>query len=132
MSEQLHLDTHVIVWLAAGETRRFHQSLLERMEHADLVVSPLVRLELDLLHERGRIASHASDLIDKVTAEIGLREDRTSLARIVMAAITPRKAWHNGDPYDRLILASAIANQSLLVTKDGPMRDSFPELTIWE
>jgi len=131
-TEQLHLDTHVVIWLAAGEMRRFPPSLLERMESADLVVSPIVRLELDLLHERGKIASPASDLVDKVTVEVGLREDRTPLSRIVMAAITPRKAWHNCDPYDRLILSTALANQSLLVTKDGPLRAAFPDSTVWD
>lgn len=131
-TEQLHLDTHVVIWLAAGEIRRFPQSLLDRMEFADLVVSPIVRLELDLLHERSKIAGPASDVIDKVTVEVGLREDHTPLSRAVMAAIAPKKTWHNGDPYDRLILSAAIANQSLLVTKDGSLRAAFPDLTVWD
>lgn len=132
MTEQIHLDTHVVIWLAAGEIGRFPRTLLDRMQTADLVISPLVRFELDLLHERSKIASPASDIIDKVAVEVGLREDSTPLARVVMAAITPKKAWHNGDPYDRLILAAAIANASLLVTKDGPLRAAFPELTLWD
>ena len=131
MTEQFHLDTHVIIWLAAGDTDRFPSDLLARMESADLLASPVVRLELDLLHERRRIASPASDLIDKVTVEVGIREDSTPLSRIVMAAITPKKEWPNGDPYDRLILSAAIANQALLVTKDGPLRSAFPALTLW-
>lgn len=80
VTEQIHLDTHVVIWLAAGDTGRFPQPLLSRMESADLVVSPIVRLELDLLHERGKIRSPASDLIDKVTVEVGVREDPTPLA----------------------------------------------------
>lgn len=131
MTEQVHLDTHVVIWLAAGEIDRFPADLLDRMESADLVVSPVVRLEMDLLHERGKISSPASDLIDKVAVEVGIREDPTALPRIVMAAITPRKQWHNGDPYDRLILAAAIANQARLVTKDGPLRAAFPDDTLW-
>lgn len=127
----MHLDTHVVIWIAAGEVGRFPGDLLDRMESADLVVSPVVRLEMDLLHERGRISSPASDLVDKVTAEVGIREDSTPLARIVMAAIAPRKQWHNGDPYDRLILAAAIANQAPLVTKDGALRAAFPDNTMW-
>ena len=55
MTEQLHLDTHVVIWLAAGDTHRFPPDLLHRMESADLVVSPVVRLEMDLLNERGEI-----------------------------------------------------------------------------
>lgn len=132
MTQQIHLDTHVVIWLAAGDLGRFPQPLLARMESADLVVSPIVRLELDLLHEHGKISSPASDLIDKVTIEVGVREDPTPLSRIVMAAVTPKKTWHNGDSYDRLILSAAIANQSILATKDGPLRRSFPDLTLWD
>lgn len=132
MTDQIHLDTHVVIWLAAGEVHRFPAGLLDRMEAADLVVSPLVRLEMDLLHERGKIASPAGDLIDKVVVEVGIREDPTPLSRIVMAAITPRKQWHIGDPYDRLILAAAVANQARLATKDGPLRAAFPDITVWD
>lgn len=132
MTEQVHLDTHVVIWLAAGETDRFPGGLLGRLESADLVVSPVVRLELDLLHERGKIASPASDILDKVIVEVGVREDTTPLPRVVMAAITPKKDWHNGDPYDRLILSAAIANQSPLVTKDRALRSAFPDLTMWD
>lgn len=132
MSEQVHLDTHVVIWLAAGDLNLFPAGLLDRLESADLVVSPIVRLELDLLHERGKIDSPASDIFDKVTVEVGIREDPTPLSRIVMAAITPRKDWHNGDPYDRLILSAAIANRSPLVTKDRPLRSAFPSLTMWD
>ena len=74
----------------------------------------------------------ASDLIDKVVVEVGIREDPTPLSRIVMAAITPRKQWHIGDPYDRLILAAAVANQARLATKDGPLRAAFPDITTWD
>ena len=132
MSEQLHLDTHVVIWLAAGEINRVPAALLERMEPADLVLSPIVRLELDLLHERKKIATAASDIIDKVAVEVGVREDTTSLARVVMAAVTPKRSWHNGDPYDRLILSAAIAGQALLVTKDVALRSAFPDLTLWD
>lgn len=132
MSEQIHLDTHVVIWLAAGHTHLIPSALLMRMQRADLVVSPVVRLELDLLHERRKIDTPASDILDKVTTEIGLREDSTPLARVVMAAIAPKKVWHNGDPYDRLILSAAIANSAPLATKDGPMRTAFPDLTVWD
>lgn len=132
MTEQIHLDTHVVVWLAAGDLRRIPAALLHRMQDADLVISPVVRLELDLLNERGKITYPASDIIDKVQVEIGLREDSTPLRRIVMAAVAPRKTWHNGDPYDRLILATALAAQAHLATKDQGLRDVFPEHTLWD
>lgn len=122
MSERPHLDTHVVIRLASGDLERVPGPLLERRVTADLVVSPVVRLERDLLHERSRITSPASDVIDKVSAEVGVREDDTALARLVMAAIAPRKQGHNGDPYDRLIFAAAIADHARLVIEDASHR----------
>ena len=40
--------------------------------------------------------------------------------------------WHHGDPYDRLILATALAAQAHLATKDQGLRDFFPEHTLWD
>jgi PIN domain nuclease of toxin-antitoxin system len=55
MASVIHLDSHAVVWLAAGELGRlpsFVPSLLLRFGCA---ISPMVRLELDYLHEIGRL-----------------------------------------------------------------------------
>ena len=48
------LDTHMVVWLFA-EADRIPASVSERIDEADLFVSPMVRIELSLLAEIGRV-----------------------------------------------------------------------------
>jgi PIN domain nuclease of toxin-antitoxin system len=55
MAAMIHLDTHAVVWLAAGELERFASSVRLLLEHAECAVSPMVRLELDYLYEIGRL-----------------------------------------------------------------------------
>jgi len=51
----IYVDTHVVVWLHAGEVDRLSPSATTRIEDDDVVVSPAVLLELKLLQEIGRI-----------------------------------------------------------------------------
>jgi PIN domain nuclease of toxin-antitoxin system len=51
------LDTHVVAWLHAGDTKRFPASARKLLDSEQLAVSPVVRLELAYLREIGRIAT---------------------------------------------------------------------------
>ena len=52
----LYLDTHVVVWLAAGLIDKLsHAAKIAIEEAEELVYSPVVALELKYLHETGRI-----------------------------------------------------------------------------
>ncbi len=47
----VYLDTHVIVWLYAGEIERFSSKAKQIIETHPLYFSPLVEVELKYLHE---------------------------------------------------------------------------------
>lgn len=49
----IHLDTHVVVWLRAGDTKRLRP--VSRLIGGEVAVSPFVVLELQALFEVGRI-----------------------------------------------------------------------------
>ena len=68
----IHLDTHVVVWLAAGETGRIPATLRGRLEAEPMVVSPMARLELDYLHELGRITERGAPILEGLVDRIGL------------------------------------------------------------
>ena len=55
----VYLDTHVLVWIAKGEDHQLSSSAREAIENDDLLVSPAVILELELLHEIGRLRASA-------------------------------------------------------------------------
>lgn len=130
--QQVHLDTHVVVWLAAGQMQRFTAEGIRALNESALFISPMVRLELQLLHDVGRITMPVADVLESVSGALGLREAEASFADVISAAIRPGRAWHNRDPFDRLIMASAIAAGAVLLTKDGSLRELFPDLTLWD
>jgi PIN domain nuclease of toxin-antitoxin system len=51
----IYLDTHAVAWLYAKELSRFTSKGLEGLEANELLISPMVSLELEYLYETGWI-----------------------------------------------------------------------------
>lgn len=128
MATMIHLDTHAVVWLAAGELERFAPSVQLLLEKAECAVSPMVRLELDYLYEIGRLKFPGGDLIQYLTAKIGLVLDGTSFAEVIAKA--GELAWTR-DPFDRIICATALVASASLLTKDATILANVPT-AFWE
>ena len=111
----MHLDTHAVVWLYAGETNRFSDKALKAIETEDLFVSPAVILELQYLREIERLTADSSLIIETLSASIGLEVADTPFREVVMEALT---ATWTRDPFDRLIASQARAEKQKLLTKD--------------
>lgn len=112
----IHLDTHVVVWLYEGRVDRFPAAALARLRARRPVISPMVRLELALLHEIGRISQPAPVLLDALAADAGLAVAESDFARV--AAIAAGLTFTR-DPFDRMIAAHALADDVPLLTKDA-------------
>jgi PIN domain nuclease of toxin-antitoxin system len=117
----LHLDTHVAVWLAAGDTRRL-RPVASRLRRGPLFVSPVVVVELELLREIGRIREPVDEVLD-VLAEHGVVVAPGELRDVGEEART--LGWTR-DPFDRLIVAHASASRATLLTADETIRKHFP------
>ncbi|HWL59958.1 MAG TPA: PIN domain-containing protein [Microbacteriaceae bacterium] len=124
----LHLDTHVVVWLAAGEVHRIPAATRARLAVEPLRVSPMVKLELAYLREIGRIAASPDEILAELGRSIGLATDGTAFIDVVASAM---HLDFTRDAFDRLILAQAITVDALLVTKDERMRTAAPQHTLW-
>ena len=111
----IYLDTHVVVWLYAGEINRIPGSAQLMIEKHDLVISPMVILELEYLYEIKRISVNASVIVESLEASIGLQVCKLSFHRLVSEAIAQN--WTR-DPFDRMIAANAVCAKSRLLTKD--------------
>ena len=129
MTQALHLDTHVVVWLYAGEHARIPADLRRRLTVDPLRVSPMVRLELTYLHEVGRLTEPSYRILAELKAAVGLEEDRTSFADVMTAA--EPFTWTR-DPFDRVIAAQAAASFGTLATKDEAIRRHLPDITVWD
>jgi len=123
MASVIHLDTHAVIWLAAGEVGRFAPFVQPLIPQQGCAVSPMVRLELDYLHEIGRIKVAGGDILDDLRTKIGLLVDAVSFEAIVIEAT--KLSWTR-DPFDRLICANARVAGARLLTKDGPILANKP------
>jgi PIN domain nuclease of toxin-antitoxin system len=118
-----YLDTNVAVWLAQGDLGRLTSAAKAQLEASDLLISPMVLLELEYLYEVGRILLPARDLESKLAAELGVSVCQRDFLSIARAALDEK--WTR-DPFDRVIVANAKANGlSPLVSSDEEIRKHY-------
>ena len=115
------LDTHVVVWPFA-EVDRIPASVRQRIDEAELFVSPMVRLELSLLAEIGRVRLPAEAFLSALQRDLDLQVEESGWLRC--AEIADHLSWTR-DPFDRLIVAHAIAFAAPLCTRDRHLRDHY-------
>lgn len=123
----IYLDTHVLVFLAAGEPEKLSTAARHAVESEDLLASAASVLELELLHEIGRLRLSGSEMIRLLEHDIGVRVCELGFHVVVDQAL--KETWSR-DPFDRLIVANAKANGSRLVTKDEKILRNYPG-AIW-
>lgn len=123
-----YLDTNVVVWLAQGALNRVSPRAQQVLEEADLLISPIVLIELEYLYEVHRIKLPSQDIYMKLQHEIGVRV--CDLAFPIIASITVGEKWTR-DPFDRIIVAHAKANGlAPLVSSDQEIQQHYLR-TIW-
>lgn len=110
------LDTHVVVWLYAGEIDRIPESVQSRLESDDLGISPIVMLELEYLYEVDRISVGAESICADLSRRIGLVTLDDPFEEIILKSLEQR--WTR-DPFDRVISAHALLCGYELATKDS-------------
>jgi len=123
----VYLDTHILVWLGQDERNKLEEAARRVIEDCDLVVSPAAVLELELLHEIGRLRTSALTVVDMLATDIGLRVCELPFRTVVEYAL--KENWGR-DPFDRLIVANAKAAEAPLVTKDARIRRHYSRV-IW-
>jgi PIN domain nuclease of toxin-antitoxin system len=123
-----YLDTHVAVWLAAGQLDRISRKAQRMLESATLILSPAVLLELEYLFEFKRTKVPARDLLRKLEHEIGLTLCDLPCSSVAFAALDEK--WTR-DPFDRLIVAHAKANGlAHLISADEEIAEHY-QCTVW-
>lgn len=125
--EPLYLDTHVAVWLHSGLTSMLSPRARQRLQTARLLISPMVELELEFLHETGRVGAPA----EEVTAHLqsaGLEVCQLSLRQVV--AESRRQGWTR-DPFDRIIVGQASLATAPLLTRDRRIHEHYPR-AVWD
>jgi PIN domain nuclease of toxin-antitoxin system len=119
----IYLDTHVVVWLYAGQLERFSDEIQSLLNEHDLLISPIVQLELQYLHEIERITVDAQTILTDLAARIGLKISDKPFQAVVGEATAV--SWTR-DPFDRLIVANASLNNDILISKDQNILSNYP------
>lgn len=126
--DAVYLDTHVVAWLFAGRPDLFPEPARRRLETAALLISPVVELELQYLHEVGKTSEPARTVLDTLSRALGLASCDLPFADVVGVALG--FGWTR-DPFDRLIAAQAELRGAELVTKDRTLRDHYGR-SVWD
>jgi len=97
------------------------------VDRSELRVSPVVLLEMQLLREIGRVNIGPDQWLEILRADFGVTVCTLSLNRVIAESFA--LTWTR-DPFDRLIVAQAIAGKGKLITKDAKIRENFAS-AIW-
>ena len=126
--ETIYLDTHVVVWLFSQELEKISKKAIDLIEGHQLLVSPMVVLELEFLYEIGRLTYNHHEIIASLSDTIDLKV--CDLPFALVAKESTRLYWTR-DPFDRLIVANASCNnKSILLSRDKTIRDNY-DRTVW-
>ncbi len=125
--ETVYLDTHVVVWLFSGELDKLSNRVVEIIEESELLISPMVVLELEFLYEIGRLKYTHKEILSSLAQSIDLKVCNLSFATV--AKESTKHNWTR-DPFDRLIVANAICNNSLLLSRDRKIQDNY-NMAVW-
>jgi PIN domain nuclease of toxin-antitoxin system len=125
------LDTHAWVWWAADRVRLSRRARAALEAERRLAISDVSLWEVAMLVAKGRLRLDRAvdDWLDQAS-----RLDRLDVLPIRPAiAVRSTHLGHafQGDPADRIIAATAIAEGAALVTKDDRLRASPAVTTIW-
>jgi len=112
----IYLDTHIAVWLYMGDTSRLSSNAVKAVNKNDLLISPIVLLELTYLYEIGRLKTDAHTITGFLNKAIGLGICELPFEDVINSAV--KQQWTR-DPFDRIIVAHASGYG--LVTKDEPI-----------
>lgn len=119
----IYLDTHVIVWLYAGLVEKFSQEIKDLINENDLVISPIVQLELQFLYEIQRVTQAPDIIVTDLSKRLGLQICEQDFTTIVHQAMP--LSWTR-DPFDRLIVANASLKDDILLSKDQNILSHYP------
>lgn len=125
------LDTHAWLWWASGDDALGRRAAREIRAAKRIGVSAISCLEVAVAEARGRIE------LDRPVLE--WLHEALALPRVELVPLTPAVAVRAsrlgrdfpGDPADRVIVATALLESAVLVTRDGRIRDHGAVETVW-
>ena len=124
----IYLDTHVVLWLYLRKGEGLSERARRLIEYEpEILISPIVLLEVDYLHEIGRTTLGSAPVFEYLKEQIGLQACKKSFIDVIQTA--SQLSWTR-DPFDRVITAQAAIERNRLVTKDRIILEHY-EHGVW-
>lgn len=127
MSEVIVLDTHIWFWLVTQEWQRFPAGWREEIELAERVgISPISCYEIVLAQARGRLELPCAaedwfrDALEPMDIVLLPLNAEVACRAVSLSAV-------HKDPFDRLIIATALVYEGRLASVDG-LFPQYPEI----
>ncbi len=123
-----YLDTNAVLRLAAGDLNKISKDAQSAMERYDLLISPMVLVELQYAFEIKRIKVAADMIFAQLQRTIDLQLCTLPFDRIAKASWL--ESWTR-DAFDRIIVSQArCAGGAYLITSDDEIKKHYQQ-TIW-
>jgi len=106
---------------------RLPARVLRLIERDELRISPVVLLEMQLLQEIGRVNIGPEQWMEILSRDFDVKLCPLPLHKVIAESL--KLSWTR-DPFDRMIVAQAIAGQGKLITKDERMHTNFTN-AVW-
>jgi PIN domain nuclease of toxin-antitoxin system len=127
MSQIILLDTHIWFWLMTQEHQRFPAHWLGVFDNAEQVaISAVSCFEMALAHQRGKLELPCDPRTWMHEALTPAGVDLLPLTPSIAARAVTLSPIHK-DPFDRIIIATALEHQAQLASIDA-LFVQYPEL----
>ncbi len=108
------IDTHVLLWLLAGERGRFGRDAVQALRARTAVISAATVWEISIKRRTGKLDAPANLL--ELVAAAGLQLLSITAGHAERVADLPDV---HGDPFDRLLVAQAMLEHLTILTADA-------------
>lgn len=124
---KLLLDTNVVVWLLLGDKKAIPERVVSELENVDNAIlvsaASIWEIALKVSLEKLRFPVNWRDALSRLDFEqLPIAGEHAAGVQFL--------PWLHRDPFDRLLVAQAVAEQCRLVTADRAL-DAYPVETLW-
>ena len=115
---RLLLDTHVLLWWLANEPSLVHEAEVAIADPASIVfVSAATAWEIAIKQALGKLEAPTD--LERQIEQNRFEPMSITIAHAYSAGTLPR---HHDDPFDRMLIAQALAEGLTIVTRDPRLR----------
>ncbi|UKO95981.1 type II toxin-antitoxin system VapC family toxin [Nostoc sp. UHCC 0870] len=122
------LDTHTFIWFIMGDPR-ITGNVRSQIERNENVLSIISVWEIAIKHSIGKLNLNSS-FADFVEQQITMTNIQLITIKIDHVLAVSQLPLHHRDPFDRMLIAQAIAENIPILSADA-IFDTYPVQRLW-